>query len=104
MARLPDGATLCFDTPDSYALVFTMKTARTVHSLPGCATSWTNGCESRKPGECWIYRGCPKAPVDDITLKDCEFNQVTQPSVVKHTRSVGLENVRVNGGLVKSLG
>jgi polygalacturonase len=48
-------------------------------------------------------QGLPQAPVDDITLRDCEFNQVTQPSTVKYTRSVHLERVRVNGALVKSL-
>ncbi len=57
-----------------------------------------------KAGRVLDSQGLPKAPVDDITLKDCEFNRVTQPSTVKYTRSVRLENVRVNGALVKSLG
>jgi hypothetical protein len=49
-------------------------------------------------------QGLPLAPVNDITIRDCEFNQVTMPSIVKHTRSVNLENVRVNGAVVKALG
>ena len=48
-------------------------------------------------------QGLPKAPVSDITLKDCEFGGVTQPSIVKYTRTVNLERVRVNGKVVKSL-
>jgi polygalacturonase len=48
-------------------------------------------------------QGLSKAPVGDITLKDCEFGGVTKPSVVKNTGSVRLENVRVNGDVVKTL-
>jgi len=48
-------------------------------------------------------QGLPKAPVNDITLRDCEFNGVTQPSVIRHTRSVKLEQVRVNDRLVRTL-
>jgi polygalacturonase len=49
-------------------------------------------------------QGLPKAPVGDITLRDCEFNGVTEPSIVRHTRTVRLEKVRVNDRLVTSLG
>jgi polygalacturonase len=48
-------------------------------------------------------QGLPQAPVDDITLRDCEFKGVTQPSIVKHTKAVNLENVRVNDRIVKEL-
>jgi polygalacturonase len=48
-------------------------------------------------------QGLPKAPVDDITLRDCEFGGVTQPSIVRYTRQVRLEGVRVNDKLVQSL-
>ncbi len=48
-------------------------------------------------------QGLPKAPVDDITLKDCSFGGVTQPSIVKYTREVKLEKVRVNDKLVQAL-
>jgi hypothetical protein len=56
-----------------------------------------------KAGRVLDSQGLPKAPVNDITLRDCDFNQVTMPSIVKHTRSVQLENVRVNGAVVKAL-
>ena len=48
-------------------------------------------------------QGLPRAPVDDITLRDCEFGGVTQPSIVKYTRAVKLEGVRVNDKVVQSL-
>jgi polygalacturonase len=48
-------------------------------------------------------QGLPQAPVDDITLRDCEFKGVTQPSIVKYTRAVNLEKVRVNDKLVQAL-
>ncbi len=48
-------------------------------------------------------QGLPQAPVNDITLKDCEFEGVTQPSVIKYTREVKLDKVRVNDRLVQEL-
>ncbi len=57
-----------------------------------------------KAGRVLDSQGLPQAPVNDVTLRDCEFNQVTMPSIVKHTRSVKLENVRVNGAVVQTLG
>lgn len=48
-------------------------------------------------------QGLPQAPVSDLNLSDCSFEGVTQPSIIKHTRSVKLENVRVNGNRVQSL-
>jgi polygalacturonase len=48
-------------------------------------------------------QGLPQAPVDNITLKDCEFNGVTQRSIVKYTKEVKLERVRVNEKLVQEL-
>jgi hypothetical protein len=48
-------------------------------------------------------QGLPKAPVNDLTLRDCEFNGVTQPSIIKYTREVKLERVSVNDRLVHAL-
>jgi polygalacturonase len=48
-------------------------------------------------------QGLPRAPVNDITMKDCEFSGVTQPSIVKYTRAVNLDGVRVNDKVVASL-
>ncbi|MBO9622372.1 MAG: glycoside hydrolase family 28 protein [Sphingomonas sp.] len=48
-------------------------------------------------------QGLPGAPVTDITLRDCSFDGVTQPSVIRHTERLALDNVRVNGAVVRSL-
>jgi hypothetical protein len=48
-------------------------------------------------------QGLPQAPVNDITIRDCEFGGVTQPSIIRHTREVKLEKVRVNDKLVQEL-
>jgi polygalacturonase len=48
-------------------------------------------------------QGLPGAPVRGITLRDCDFRGVTEPSIVKHTERLMLENVRVNGRRVSSL-
>ena len=49
-------------------------------------------------------QGLPGAPVTGITLKDCSFDGVTQPSVIRHTQGLRLDNVRVNGRAVETLG
>ena len=41
-------------------------------------------------------QGLPQAPVSDMRIRDCEFSGVTQPSIIKHTREINLEKVRVN--------
>lgn len=48
-------------------------------------------------------QGLPQAPVNDITMRECRFDGVSQASIVKHTRNVHLDQVRVNGELVRSL-
>ena len=48
-------------------------------------------------------RGLPKAPVGDITLRDCRFDGVTAPSIIRHTGRVRLDHVMVNGRRVATL-
>jgi hypothetical protein len=48
-------------------------------------------------------QGLPSAPVTDITLRDCSFEGVREPSVIRHTERLRLENVRVNGKVVDRL-
>ena len=48
-------------------------------------------------------QGLPRAPVDDITLRDCSFEGVTHKSIIKYTSRVTLERVRVNGRAVKEI-
>ena len=48
-------------------------------------------------------QGLPQAPVNDVTLRDCQFEGVTMPSIINHTRTVRLERVSVNGKAVETL-
>ena len=48
-------------------------------------------------------QGLPGAPVEGITLRDCDFRGVTEPSIIRHTNGLKLERVRVNGRSVDSL-
>jgi len=48
-------------------------------------------------------QGLPKAPVNDITIRDSEFGGVTEASIIRHTREVRLEKVKVNDRLVQAL-
>lgn len=49
-------------------------------------------------------QGLPGAPVTDITLRDCSFDGVRSPSIIRHTERLTLERVRVNGAPVTRLG
>jgi polygalacturonase len=48
-------------------------------------------------------QGLPGAPVFDILLRDCRFDDVTRPSIIAHTQGLSLDNVRVNGQPVSAL-
>jgi polygalacturonase len=48
-------------------------------------------------------QGLPQAPVDDLHIRDSSFGGVTQPSIIRHTRLVSLERVRVNDRPVDTL-
>jgi polygalacturonase len=42
-------------------------------------------------------RGLPNAPIYDISLEDCTFNNVARGNVTEHVRGISFENVKVNG-------
>ena len=42
-------------------------------------------------------RGFPNAPIFDVELEDCTFNNVAKGNVIEHVQGMELENVRVNG-------
>jgi polygalacturonase len=48
-------------------------------------------------------QGFENAPVYDLRLKDCTFERVERPSVVRNVKGLVLENVRVNGSVVDKL-
>ncbi|MFT4047893.1 MAG: glycoside hydrolase family 28 protein [Solimonas sp.] len=48
-------------------------------------------------------QGLPGSPVSDIELIDCQFDGVTEPSILKFTERLTLKNVSVNGQKASSL-
>ncbi len=48
-------------------------------------------------------KGFENAPIYDITLRDCRFREVAEPSVVQNVRNLRIQNVRVNGRPVTQL-
>jgi hypothetical protein len=48
-------------------------------------------------------QGLPNASLENITLRNCVFNGVAEPSIVKYVDGIRLENVTVNGKLVTRL-
>jgi polygalacturonase len=48
-------------------------------------------------------QGFANAPVYDLRLKDCTFDNVERPSVVKNVSGLTLENVKINGQVVDKL-
>lgn len=48
-------------------------------------------------------QGLDKAPIYDVVIKNCTFQTVEKPSIVKNVRGLELENVKINGKVVESL-
>ncbi len=48
-------------------------------------------------------QGLSGAPVTDLTLTDCSFDHVTEPSIVRFTERLRFDQVRVNGAIVTQL-
>ncbi len=49
-------------------------------------------------------QGFDDAPVFNLRLADCVFENAAQPSIVKNVRGLSLKNVRVNGKVLESEG
>jgi len=48
-------------------------------------------------------QGFKHAPIFNLSLEDCVFEKVAEPSIVKNVEGLKLHNVRVNGKLVNSI-
>jgi hypothetical protein len=48
-------------------------------------------------------QGLNNAPIYDVTMKNCTFGTVKNPSIVKNVVGLKLENVKVDGKVVESL-
>lgn len=52
---------------------------------------------SRKSNHGWVLRGFANAPIYDIHLENCTFDNVAKGNVTEHVRGLNLKNVRING-------
>lgn len=58
---------------------------------------------SRKSKNGLDLQGLDNAPIYDITLKNCTFDNVSNGNIVKNVRGINLENVKFNGKVVDKL-
>jgi polygalacturonase len=56
-------------------------------------------CKKSKYGLTLV--GYPEAPIHDVRLRDCTFTGVEKASIVQHVDGLRMENVRINGELMK---
>jgi len=47
--------------------------------------------------------GFPNAPIENVSISDCEFNGFEKGTVVANVNDFRLKNVRINGKLAESL-
>jgi polygalacturonase len=52
---------------------------------------------SKKSKYVLYLRGYPNAPIEDIRLEDCVFEEVAQPDVIEHVKGLARRRVRVKG-------
>jgi hypothetical protein len=55
------------------------------------------GVTSVKSNYALYLRGYPSAPIRDIRLEDCRFDNVAKPSVLENVDGLAVSNVSVNG-------
>jgi polygalacturonase len=53
--------------------------------------------EVKKCANAWSLRGFQNAPISNIRLKDCTFDNAVKPAVSENVKGLNLENVTVNG-------
>jgi polygalacturonase len=59
---------------------------------------------SRKSKYCLLLRGYPHAPIEDVRIIDCSFDNVDKGDIVEAVRGLTFENVRVNGRAMRGQG
>jgi polygalacturonase len=52
---------------------------------------------ARRAQYAFNLRGFASAPIRDVSLIDCAFDDVAKPNVVEHVEGLSLRNVRING-------
>ena len=62
-----------------------------------------NNLQSRKSAHALDVQGFKRAPIFNLQLSDCIFDNAASPSIVKNVQGLELRNVRINGQLVQHL-
>jgi polygalacturonase len=57
---------------------------------------------SKKSKNALFLQGFEDAPITDVTLKNCAFDNVTNPDVVSNVKNIVMENVKINGNQMPS--
>ena len=57
---------------------------------------------SQKSNYALYLRGFPNAPIFDVRIEDCRFDNAAKPNVVEHVQGLVLDDVRINGVIVAS--
>jgi hypothetical protein len=56
---------------------------------------------SQKSKYALYLRGYPEAPIKDVHVSHCTFNNVGQPDVIQHVADIQLEDCKRNGEPMK---
>jgi len=62
-----------------------------------------NNLKSGKSKHALDVQGFKNAPIYNMRLENCTFDNVASPSIVKNVENLVLQNVRINGQIVKAL-
>jgi polygalacturonase len=62
-----------------------------------------NNLQSGKSKHALDVQGFKNAPLYNLRLEDCTFSNVAEASIVKNVENLVLQNVRINGHIVKEL-
>jgi polygalacturonase len=61
-----------------------------------------NDLKSGRSERALDVQGFSQAPIYNLHLKDCSFDNAAEPNVVKHVQGISLDNVRINGKLIEN--
>src|SRR5215470_10116336 len=64
---------------------------------PVCRNVTIRNLKTKKTQYALFLRGFPNAPIENISLTDCDFAGVDKANLVENVKGVSLSNVRING-------
>jgi polygalacturonase len=70
---------------------------------PVCRNVSIQNLQTKKTQYALYLRGFKNAPIENISLTDCDFGGVEKANMVENVRGVSLNNVRINGKSVNSI-